>query len=98
MTISQVLIRVWGFHRTELLSSGYTLRDFKEPRFTFYLVEWDVCLIRVDSPFVYDDYVAPVCIWPFPIWDNEEVYLGGWGNLEENGNTPDQLQEVQGTF
>ena len=63
-----------------------------------FLVEWDVCLIRVDSPFVYDDYVAPVCIWPFPIWDNEEVYLGGWGNLEENGNTPDQLQEVQGLF
>ena len=57
-----------------------------------------MCLIRVDSPFVYDEYVAPVCIWPFPIWDNEEVYLGGWGNLEENGNTPDQLQEVQGSF
>ena len=88
-------------HRTavhSLLIRLHPLYVFLDFALNIFLVEWDVCLIRVDSPFVYDDYVAPVCIWPFPIWDNEEVYLGGWGNLEENGNTPDQLQEVQGLF
>ena len=98
MTISQVLIVVQGSPDGGSFSHHPVTPSFLDFALNIILVEWDVCLIRVDSPFVYDDYVAPVCIWPFPIWDNEEVYLGGWGNLEENGNTPDQLQEVQGSF
>ena len=57
-----------------------------------FTVEYDVCLIRTDFEFDYDEYVKPVCIWPYPIHDKEDVYLGGWGNLAEDGNTPDNLQ------
>lgn len=58
-------------------------------------VENDVCLIKVDQKFTYDEYVAPVCLWPYPLWNKEKMFIGGWGNLEENGNTPDALQEAE---
>ena len=39
------------------------------------LVEWDVCLIKLDNNFDYDEYVAPVCLWPYPLWDKEKFTL-----------------------
>ena len=29
------------------------------------------------------------------LWRQEPVFIGGWGNLEENGNSPDKLQEAE---
>lgn len=71
-------------------------RKVVHPRFNFFTYEYDLALVRVDSPLKFYPHVRPVCL---PA-QNENLIgknatVTGWGRLAEGGTLPSILQEVQ---
>ncbi|RXM97844.1 Acrosin [Acipenser ruthenus] len=57
----------------------------------------DLALMKLKSPFVYSDYVQPVC-WPTPAVEKLQLslcFISGWGHTSFKGTGSDTLQQAQ---
>ncbi|XP_058944484.2 plasminogen-like [Pocillopora verrucosa] len=59
--------------------------------------DYDVALLRLSEPAIYDQYVSPICLlrpsMKFP-W-RKECYVTGWGHTQWNSAQPDILREAK---
>lgn len=59
--------------------------------------DYDVAMVRLSEPAVYDSYVSPICLIrlgvTFP-W-GKECYVTGWGHVQWNSSQPDILREAK---
>ncbi|XP_055694142.1 serine proteinase stubble isoform X2 [Lutzomyia longipalpis] len=65
------------------------------PKYNFFTYEYDLALVRLESPLDFDMHISPICL---PATDDlligENATVTGWGRLSEGGTLPTVLQEV----
>ncbi|KAE8738762.1 serine proteinase stubble [Frankliniella occidentalis] len=70
-------------------------RKVVHPRYNYFTYEFDLALVRMDTPLVFQPHIAPLCL---PASDDlligENATVTGWGRLSEGGTLPSVLQEV----
>ena len=70
-------------------------RKVVHPKYNFFTYEYDLALVRLDSPLNFAPHIAPICL---PASDDlligENATVTGWGRLSEGGTLPSILQEV----
>lgn len=70
-------------------------RKVVHPNYNFFTYEYDLALVRLDSPLELAPHVLPICL---PGSDDlligEPATVTGWGRLSEGGTLPSVLQEV----
>lgn len=71
-------------------------RKVVHPKYNFFTYEYDLALVRLDSPLSFAPHIAPICL---PASDDlligENATVTGWGRLSEGGTLPSILQEVR---
>ncbi|XP_038213783.1 serine proteinase stubble-like isoform X1 [Zerene cesonia] len=71
-------------------------RKAVHPKYNFFTYEYDLALVKLDSPVQFAPHIAPICL---PATDDllvgETATVTGWGRLSEGGVLPSILQEVQ---
>jgi Trypsin. len=71
-------------------------RKVVHPKYNFFTYEYDLALVRLDSPLTFAPHIAPICL---PASDDlligENATVTGWGRLSEGGTLPSILQEVR---
>lgn len=71
-------------------------RKVVHPRYNYFTYEFDLALVRLDTPLVFQPHIAPLCL---PASDDlligENATVTGWGRLSEGGTLPSVLQEVR---
>lgn len=55
----------------------------------------DIAILRVDTPFEFNQYVRPVPLPAFMHETTAEMVVTGWGAIHQNGTRPDVLQWIQ---
>ncbi|XP_072932516.1 uncharacterized protein Sb isoform X2 [Epargyreus clarus] len=98
---SQIRIRV-GEYDFSSVSEQYpyvergVARKAVHPKYNFFTYEYDLALVKLDSPVQFAAHIAPICL---PATDDlligENATVTGWGRLSEGGVLPSVLQEVQ---
>ncbi|XP_075221447.1 serine proteinase stubble [Lycorma delicatula] len=97
---SQIRIRVGEYDFATLtepypFSERGVARKVVHPKYNFFTYEYDLALIRLDSPLEFAPHIAPICL---PGSDDlligENATVTGWGRLSEGGTLPSILQEV----
>ncbi|KAK3919412.1 Serine proteinase stubble [Frankliniella fusca] len=70
-------------------------RKVVHPRYNYFTYEFDLALVRMEAPLVFQPHIAPLCL---PASDDlligENATVTGWGRLSEGGTLPSVLQEV----
>lgn len=70
-------------------------RKIVHPKYNFFTYEYDLAMVRLDSPVQYSPHIVPICL---PGSDDlligENATVTGWGRLSEGGTLPSVLQEV----
>ncbi|PSN47591.1 Serine proteinase stubble [Blattella germanica] len=70
-------------------------RKVVHPKYNFFTYEYDLALVRLESPLEFAPHIAPICL---PGSDDlligENATVTGWGRLSEGGTLPSVLQEV----
>ncbi|BET03457.1 serine protease [Nesidiocoris tenuis] len=65
------------------------------PKYNFFTYEYDLALVKLDSPLEFAPHIRPVCL---PGSDDlligENATVTGWGRLSDGGTLPSVLQEV----
>jgi len=70
---------------------------FKHPEYVKPQKGWDIALVKLKEPMVFDDCVGSVCL-PSQGGDvkpETECWISGWGTLKSGGRQPDTLQEAK---
>ncbi|XP_050678847.1 serine proteinase stubble-like [Leptidea sinapis] len=71
-------------------------RKAVHPKYNFFTYEYDLALVKLDSPVQFAPHISPICL---PASDDllvgETATVTGWGRLSEGGVLPSILQEVQ---
>jgi hypothetical protein len=71
------------------------VRKIVHPKYNFFTYEYDLAMVRLDSPVKYTQHIVPICL---PGSDDlligENATVTGWGRLSEGGTLPSVLQEV----
>ncbi|XP_048653436.1 transmembrane protease serine 9-like, partial [Marmota marmota marmota] len=67
------------------------------PRYNPGILDFDVAVLELASPLVFNKYIQPVClplaIQKFPV--GRKCVISGWGNMQEgNATKPDTLQKA----
>ncbi|KAJ0183132.1 hypothetical protein K1T71_001108 [Dendrolimus kikuchii] len=98
---SQIRIRV-GEYDFSSVSEEYPFvergvaRKAVHPKYNFYTYEYDLALVKLESPVQFAPHISPICL---PASDDlligENATVTGWGRLSEGGVLPSILQEVQ---
>ncbi|XP_075975437.1 serine proteinase stubble isoform X1 [Anticarsia gemmatalis] len=98
---SQIRIRV-GEYDFSSVSEEYPFvergvaRKAVHPKYNYYTYEYDLALVKLESPVVFAPHISPICL---PATDDllvgENATVTGWGRLSEGGVLPSILQEVQ---
>ncbi|CAH2318343.1 chymotrypsin-like elastase family member 2A [Pelobates cultripes] len=57
--------------------------------------KFDISLLKLSESVEYSDTIQPACLPPagLILSHNTACYVTGWGNLQTNGPSPDQLQQ-----
>ncbi|CAB0007360.1 unnamed protein product [Nesidiocoris tenuis] len=67
------------------------------PKYNFFTYEYDLALVKLDSPLEFAPHIRPVCL---PGSDDlligENATVTGWGRLSDGGTLPSVLQEHSG--
>ena len=67
-----------------------TVTVFSHPAYNDDTVENDICLLRLDTPVTYNNYVRPVCLGvsssELEDYPADSCYVVGWGALDYGGN------------
>ncbi|XP_037025264.1 serine proteinase stubble [Bradysia coprophila] len=70
-------------------------RKVVHPKYNFFTYEYDLALVKLDSPLEFAPHISPICL---PAHDDlligENATVTGWGRLSEGGTLPSVLQEV----
>ncbi|XP_076075920.1 trypsin-1-like [Mytilus galloprovincialis] len=66
------------------------------PEYSPFLLHNDIAIVRLSTPVVENEAVAPICVTSFPSSDFYGKYcvVTGWGATSEGGSTSDRLKEV----
>ncbi|XP_056444823.1 ovochymase-1 isoform X3 [Gadus chalcogrammus] len=56
--------------------------------------EFDVALLKLQTPLLYDEHVRPIEIWMDALRPAMSCSVTGWGSTRENGPRVNRLQEV----
>uniref|UniRef100_A0A8C4YWV7 Peptidase S1 domain-containing protein n=1 Tax=Gadus morhua TaxID=8049 RepID=A0A8C4YWV7_GADMO len=56
--------------------------------------EFDVALLKLQTPLLYDEHVGPIEIWMDALRPAMSCSVTGWGSTRENGPRVNRLQEV----
>lgn len=71
-------------------------RKIVHPKYNFFTYEYDLAVVRLESPVQYAPHIVPICL---PGSDDlligENATVTGWGRLSEGGTLPSVLQEVR---
>ena len=57
-------------------------------------LDYDLALIKLQSPLTYNKRVRPVCLPKFDFPSGTNCYVTGWGNTEEGGDSPQVTRAV----
>lgn len=97
---SQIRIRVGDYdfsseHEPYPFVERAVGRKIVHPKYNFFTYEYDLAMVRLDSPVQYTPHIVPICL---PGSDDlligENATVTGWGRLSEGGTLPSILQEV----
>ncbi|VDI19881.1 Hypothetical predicted protein [Mytilus galloprovincialis] len=66
------------------------------PEYSPFLLHNDIAIVRLSTPVVENEAVAPICVTSLPSSDFYGKYcvVTGWGATSEGGSTSDRLKEV----
>jgi len=68
----------------------------KHPKYDAYANhDYDLALIKLQSPLTYNKRVRPVCFPKFDFPKDTKCYITGWGHTAEGGDIPQILQQAQ---
>jgi len=71
-------------------------RKVVHPKYNFFTYEYDLALVRLDSPLSFAPHIAPICLPASnDLLIGENATVTGWGRLSEGGTLPSILQEVR---
>lgn len=97
---SQIRIRVGEYdfssdHEPYPFVERAVARKIVHPKYNFFTYEYDLAMVRFDTPVNYAPHIVPICL---PGSDDlligENATVTGWGRLSEGGTLPSVLQEV----
>ncbi len=97
---SQIKIRVGEYDFSSIqepypFAERGVARKVVHPKYNFFTYEYDLAMVRLDSPLEYAPHIVPICL---PGSDDlligENATVTGWGRLSEGGTLPSVLQEV----
>ncbi|XP_050543258.1 serine proteinase stubble [Daktulosphaira vitifoliae] len=97
---SQIRIRVGEYdfsseHEPYKFAERAVAKKVVHPKYNFFTYEYDLAMVRLDSPLQYAPHIVPICL---PGSDDlligENATVTGWGRLSEGGTLPSVLQEV----
>ncbi|XP_072441448.1 suppressor of tumorigenicity 14 protein homolog isoform X2 [Chiloscyllium punctatum] len=88
-----------GLHSQSFSESFVETRLIKRmiihEQFNNFTMDYDIALLELSEPVVYNNYIQPVCLpsalHVFPA--NRKCYITGWGLLQEEGRLPLVLQK-----
>jgi len=66
------------------------------PKYVHETYDYDLALIKLQSPLTYNNRVGPVCFPKFDIAVDTECYVKGWGHTEYGGNVSQVSLETSG--
>lgn len=98
---SQIKIRVGEYDFSSIqepypFAERGVARKVVHPKYNFFTYEYDLAMVRLDSPLEYAPHIVPICL---PGSDDlligENATVTGWGRLSEGGTLPSVLQEVR---
>jgi len=80
--------------------SRWAVQVFRHPLYNSRNIDWDLALVRLETPMELNDCVGTVCL---PTQGNDvppgsKCWITGWGTLSSGGNSPDDLQEAEVTI
>lgn len=70
-------------------------RIIKHPQYNSFNQDYDVALVKVKEPILYNHYVRPVCLAKTDFEPNTLCFVTGWGHTSEGGNIPKILQQAK---
>lgn len=97
---SQIKIRVGEYDFSSIqepypFAERGVAKKVVHPKYNFFTYEYDLAMVRLDSPLEYAPHIVPICL---PGSDDlligENATVTGWGRLSEGGTLPSVLQEV----
>jgi len=65
------------------------------PKYVPETYDYDLALIKLQSPLTYNNRVGPVCLPKFEFAVDTECYVKGWGHTEYGGNVSQVLKQAQ---
>jgi len=72
-----------------------SITKFKNPDYDSATINNDVCLLKVDSPFEFNDEIGPVPVDTNMEWAADATFtVSGWGTKSEGGLVSEKLQKV----
>ncbi|XP_067896971.1 suppressor of tumorigenicity 14 protein-like [Heterodontus francisci] len=88
-----------GAHSQAISETAVEMRLIKRmiihEQFNNITMDYDIALLELSEPVVYNNYIQPVCLpsalHVFPA--NRKCYITGWGLLQEDGQLPMILQK-----
>ncbi|KAM5173189.1 ovochymase-1 [Mantella aurantiaca] len=92
---------IGGIHNRFLNESSEQRRNVLtisvHENFNILTFDYDVGLLRTEKPFVFNDFVRPICLPRMndPIEPSSLCVVTGWGNTEEVGELSSRLQQLQ---
>ncbi|KAL9959652.1 hypothetical protein ACROYT_G032992 [Oculina patagonica] len=66
----------------------------KHPQYDAKTSDYDLALIKLQSPLTYNNRVRPVCLPKFDFAVRTKCYVTGWGTTKEGGNISQILQQA----
>ncbi|XP_014253934.1 serine proteinase stubble [Cimex lectularius] len=100
LLLSQIRIRVGEFDFSSTLEpfpfqEKGAARKVVHPKYNFFTYEYDLAMVKVDGPIVFQAHVGPICL---PGSDDlligENATVTGWGRLSDGGTLPSVLQQA----
>ncbi|XP_068734534.1 trypsin-like [Montipora capricornis] len=65
------------------------------PKYDQYTYDYDLALIKLQSPLTYNNRVGPVCLPKFVFAVGSKCYVKGWGHTTHQGNAAQTLQQAE---
>ena len=62
------------------------------PQYVSRTYDYDVALVKLQSPLTYNSRVRPVCLPQINFPANTNCYVTGWGATSEGGTTPQVIK------
>ena len=82
-----VIAGVHNINKTSVHQQNRTIEKvLMHDSYDSYLVDFDITLLKLNKPLVFNDYVSPVCLPRVLVPDNTSCIVTGWGYNETKRN------------